>query len=148
MSSMTTYNSRRGQVPCGDGDLYAFFTDMRNLKTLIPDNLVSEWSATEDRCSFKIDGTGKITASLSEALPHSVITYDVETFLTGKVKVQVAIEYVTGVRSSFNINAGVNMNPLLRMLLGDSANRYLDNLMDAIESYDGYDKIRGCNQSL
>jgi hypothetical protein len=148
MSPVTTYSSRRGEVPCGDSDLYAFLTDMRNFKTLIPDGLISEWTATEDRCSFKTDRTGKITASLSEALPHSVITYDVETFLTGKVKVQFVVESITGMRSSFSINAGVNMNPLLRMLLGDSADRYLDNLINAIESYNGFDKIRGCNQPL
>ncbi len=148
MSPLTTYNSRKGEVPCGDSDLYTFLTDMRNFKTLIPNGLVTDWDATEDRCSFKIDKTGKIAASLSEALPHSVIVYDAETFLTGKVRVQITIDYISGTRSSFSINAGVNMNPLLRMLLGDSADRYLDNLIDAIESYDGFDRIRGCNQSL
>ncbi len=148
MSPVTNYSSRRGEVPCGDGDLYAFLTDMRNFKTIIPGSLISEWNATEDQCSFKVDKTGKITASLSEALPHSEITYDAETFLTGKVKVQIMIEYISGVRSSFTINAALNMNPLMRMLLGDSAGKYLDILINAIESYDGFDKIRGYNQSL
>lgn len=148
MSPVTNYSSRKGEVPCGDGDLYAFLTDMRNFKTIIPGGLISEWNATEDQCSFKVDKTGKITASLSEALPHSEITYDAETFLTGKVKVQIMIEYISGVRSSFTINAALNMNPLMRMLLGDSAGKYLDILINAIESYDGFDKIRGYNQSL
>ena len=147
MSSVTNYSSRRGEVPCGDGDLYAFLIDMRNFKTIIPHGLISEWEATEDHCSFKIDKTGKVTASLSNALPYSIITYDTETFLTGKVKMQIMIEYISGVRSSFTINAALKMNPLMRMFLGDSSGKYLDMLINAIESYDGFDKIRGYNQS-
>jgi hypothetical protein len=147
MSPMTTYTSRRAEVPCGDSDLYAFLTDMRNLRSVVPEGSVTEWEATEDSCSFKADTAGRITAWLSEALPHSMITYEAESFLTGKVKIRVNIEFITNMRSAVRIDTGVNMNPLLRMLIGDAAGRYLENLMDLIESYDGYDRVRGCNQS-
>jgi len=135
-------------VPCGDSDLYAFLTDMRNLTAVVPEGLIKDWEATEDRCSFRLDTTGRISVSLSEALPHSLIAYNAETFLTGKVTLQVTIEYISGTRSAFNITAGVNMNPIMKMMVGDSAGRYLDSLIDAIESYNGFDKIRGYNRSL
>lgn len=144
---MTTYTSRRGEVPCGDSDLYAFLTDMRNLRSVVPEGTVTGWEATEDNCSFKAEVAGTITVSLSEALPHSMITYEAESLLTGKVKVRINIEYISNVRSAVRIDTGLNMNPLLRMLIGDAAGRYLENLMDIIESYDGYDRVRGCNQS-
>jgi len=145
---MTTYTSRRGEVPCGDSDLYAFLTDMRNLKTVVPEGMIKDWEATEDRCSFRLDTTGRISVSLSEALPHSLIIYNAETFLTGKVTLQVTIEYISGVRSAFHITAGVNMNPIMKMMVGDSAGRYLDSLIDTIESYNGFDKVRGYSRSL
>ncbi len=148
MSPMTTYTSRRGEVPCGDADLYAFLTNMRNMQTVVPDVLLTDWEVTDDHCSFKIEQAGRISISLSEALPHSMIAYNAENFLAGKMTIQVAIEYITGMRSAFHITAGVNMNPLLKMIVGDSAGRYLDSVIDAIESYKGYDKVRGCNQSL
>jgi hypothetical protein len=148
MSPVTTYTSRRGEVPCGDADLYAFLTDMRNLQTVVPAGILTDWVATEDHCSFRIEKAGRISASLSEALPHSVIRYDAETFLTGKISIEVSIEYITSMRSAFHLAAGVNMNPIMKMFVGDSTGRYLDSLIDAIESYAGYDKVRGCNQSL
>jgi hypothetical protein len=148
MSAMTSYSSRKGEVPVGDDDLYAFLTDMRNFKPVIPNGLLDEWQATADRCSFKIDRVGKVSASLSEALPHSIITYNAETLFTGKIAVQVVIEPLSRNRSSFYITAGLNMNPLMRMLVGDSAGTYLGKLIDAIESYGGYDKIRGCSRPL
>lgn len=147
MSPMTTFTSRRGEVPCGDSDLYAFLTDMRNFRSVLPEDTVTDWEATEERCSFRTDGAGRVTVSLSEAMPHSEITYDAESFLTGKVKVRVSLEFISGMRSAVRIDAGLNMNPLLRMLVGDSAGKYLETLMDLIETYDGYEKVRGCNQS-
>jgi hypothetical protein len=144
---MTTFTSRRGEVPCGDSDLYAFLTDMRNFRSVLPADTVTDWEATEDRCSFRTDGAGRVTVSLSEALPLSEITYEAESFLTGKVKVRVSLEFISGMRSAVRIDAGLNMNPLLRMLVGDSAGKYLETLMDLIESYDGYERVRGCNQS-
>lgn len=147
MSPMTTFTSRRGEVPCGDRDLYAFLTDMRNFRSVIPDTVVSGWEGTEDKCSFRTDGAGRVTAALSEAMPHSEITYDAESFLTGKIKVRISIEFISAMRSAVRIDTGVNMNPLLRMLIGDSAGKYLDSLMDLIENYDGYERVRGCNQS-
>jgi len=148
MSAMTSYSSRKGEVPVGDDDLYAFLTDMRNFKSVIPGGFIDEWQATEDRCSFKADKAGKVSASLTEALPHSMITYSAETFFTGKIAVQVVIEPLSRNRSSFYITAGLNMNPLMRMLLGDSAGTYLEKLIDAIEDYSGYDRIRGCSRPL
>jgi len=148
MSPVTTYTSRRGEVPCGDADLYAFLTDMRNLQTVVPAGILTDWVATEDHCSFRIEKVGKISASLSEALPHSVIRYDAVTFLTGKMTIEVSIEYISGMRSAFYLAAGVHMNPIMKMFVGDNAGRYLDSLIDAIESYTDYHKVRGCNQSL
>ncbi len=148
MSPLTTYTSRRGEVPCGDSDLYAFLTDMRNLRSVVPEGMITDFEATEDHCSFKVEKTGRIAASLAEALPHSLIKYDAETFLTGRMTVQVEIEYITNLRSSFHLTAGVKMNPIMKMFLGDSAGRLLDSLIDSIESYDGFDKVRGYSQSL
>lgn len=148
MSPVTTYTSRTGEVPCGDSDLYAFLTDMRNLSTVVPEGMITDWQATEDHCSFKIEKTGRISASLAEALPHSLIKYNAETFLTGRMTIEVEIEFITNFRSSFHLTAGVNMNPIMKLFLGDSAGRYLDSLIDAIESYKGFDKVRGYNQSL
>jgi hypothetical protein len=148
MSPAETYTSRKGEVPCGDRDLYSFLTDMRNFRDVLPEeSIITDWEATEDSCSFKVEKTGKITVSLNEALPHSMISYKAETFLTGSVNVQVMIEYLTNNRSVIYIVTSLNMNPIVKMLIGNSAALYLDNLIDAIENYGGYDKIRGCNQS-
>ncbi len=75
MSPVTTFISRKVEVPCGDSDLYAFLTDMNNLRTVLPSGSVTDWEATEERCSFETDRAGRITVTRAEALPHSEISY-------------------------------------------------------------------------
>jgi hypothetical protein len=149
MSPFETYTSRKGEVPCGDRDLYAFLTDMRNFKTVLQsEDIISNWEATQDKCSFKIEKAGKISITRGEALAHSMITYIAETFFTDTISIKVMIEYITNSRSVLYITAGLNMTPLVKMFIGDSAGMYMNNIIDAIVSYDGFGKIRGCNQSL
>src|SRR5512133_1165224 len=92
MSKATTYTSRRGKAACADRDLYAFMTDMRNFGTLIPEGYVTDWKASANNCSFRIEKAGTVTAGLSGAQPYSRIDYVAETFLTGKVSITVNIE--------------------------------------------------------
>ncbi len=135
-------------MPLKDSDLYAFLTDMRNFRSLIPDGMAENWQATEERCSFRSDKTGTIRVTLDEAMPHTMIAYEAESLLTGKAVIRVSIEHINDVRSAIQIDTGLNMNPFMRMVLGDAVEKYLGTLMDMIESYDGYDRIRGFSHSV
>lgn len=148
MSNETVLSSRRGNIPCGDKDLYLFLTDMRNFATVIPQDHVTHWQANEDSCSFRIDKAGKINAELLEALPFSQVSYRAETFLTGAVAATVNIESVDHDRSVIFLTVRAKLNPLMKMMLGDKPEKYLDEIISAIESYDGYDRIRKDNRSL
>ena len=148
MNHTNSYKSRTGQVPCGDRDLYAFLTDIRNFKEVLPSDMLSDWKATSDKCSFRIDRAGRVNVSLKEALPHTMVSYTAENLFTGKLSLQVILEALTPNSSRVYVTSDLNMNPLVRMFIGDSAQQYLDKLIDLIEKYDGYGKIRGYSQSL
>ena len=147
MSPTTTFTGRKSEVPCRDGDLYAFLTDLRNVNSLVPQGMISDWEAERERCSFRAEGAGRVTVTIDELMPWSLITYQAESLFTGKVKLMVNIEHISDSASAVTITATVNMNPLMKMVIGNSAERYLDMLMDHIESYDGYETIRGCSGS-
>jgi hypothetical protein len=148
MSPSRSYRSRTGEVPCGDRDLYAFLTDVRNFRDVVPGNMLSDWKATSDKCSFRVDKAGRVNVSLKEALPHSMVSYTAENLFTGNLSLQVFIESLTSHSSKVYVTTDINMNPLVRMLIGEAAPQYLDRLIDMIVNYEGYDKIRGYSQSL
>jgi len=53
MSPMTTYTSRRAEVPCGDRDLYAFLTDMRNLRSVVPEGTMTDSGGNRRELQFQ-----------------------------------------------------------------------------------------------
>jgi len=42
-------------------EVFGFLQDARNFSHLLPQDKISEWSATEDQCSFKVQGGITIT---------------------------------------------------------------------------------------
>jgi hypothetical protein len=148
MSPSRSYKSRTGEVPCGDKDLYAFLTDIRNFKEVLPSGMLSDWKATAENCSFRIDKAGRVNVSLKEALSHTMVSYTAENLFIGNLSLQVVIEALTSNSSKIYVTADIGMNPLVRMFIGEAAPQYLDKLIDVIENYNGYDKIRGYSQSL
>lgn len=147
MSKTSTYTSRKGIVKCQEKDLYNFLTDMRNFKSLIPDGTVTEWQASHGLCSFKIDRLGKVSVELLEAMPYSLVSYEGGSFFTGKVMLSVNFKNISDDKAEISLSIDLNNNPLIKMVIGDSAERYLESLISAIEDFKGYDKIRGYTQS-
>ena len=148
MSKATTYKSRSGKAACSDRDLYAFMTDMRNFGTLIPEGYVTDWKASEKNCSFRIEKAGTVTAELSGAEPYSRIDYVAETFFTGKVSITVNIEPDGPGQSIVALSVSAFLNPFVKLAVGDKVSMYLNEIIKAVEKFDGYDKIRGYSQSL
>jgi len=148
MGKATTYTSRSGIAACSDKDLFAFMKDMRNLGTLIPEGAVSEWQASEDHCSFRIEKAGKVNAEISGARPCTGIDYIAETFITGKVSVTLNIEPDGPEQSRVTLAVSAYLNPFVKMALGDKAAMFLNEFISAVENFDGYAKIRGYSQSL
>lgn len=148
MRKATTYTSRKGKAECADKDLYAFMTDMRNFGILIPEGAVKEWQASEEKCSFRIETAGTVTAEISAATPFTSIDYVAETFITGKVSVTLFIEPDGLERSLVTLSVSAFLNPFVKMAVGDKAEMFLNEFVSAVERFDGYDKIRGYNRSL
>ena len=63
--------------------------------------MLTDWEATEDQCSFRVDKAGRVGFSLKEALPHSMISYNAENLFTGSLSLQVIIEALTSHSSGY-----------------------------------------------
>ncbi len=148
MSKATTYTSRSGIAACNDKDLFAFMKDMRNFGTLIPEGAVTEWQASEDKCTFRIEKAGIVKVELSGARPNSGIDYVAETFLTGKVSVTLNIEPEGAEQSRVTLTVSAFLNPFVKLAVGEKALIFLNEIISAVENFDGYGKIRGYSRSL
>jgi ribosomal protein L5 len=72
---MAKIESKRVTVKAAPEQIYAFLSDMNNIKLLLPLDKVSDWKSTEKECSFKVQGAYTIGLQLQEGVPHSQIHY-------------------------------------------------------------------------
>ncbi len=54
-------NSTTVQVDAAQSEVFTFLQDARNFVHLLPADKMTEWQATEDQCSFKVQGGITIT---------------------------------------------------------------------------------------
>ncbi len=147
MSKSSTFTSRKGIVKCSEKDLYYFLTDVRNFKAFIPDGDVTEWQATEGLCSFKVDKLGKVAVKLIEAMPYTLVSYETESFFTGKVSASINFKNLSDDKTEISLSVELNNSPLVKMIIGDAPEKYLERVISAIEGFKDFDKIRGYTQS-
>jgi carbon monoxide dehydrogenase subunit G len=57
---MTQIESKSVNVPAEPAKVYAYLSDLRNFKNLLPEDKISDWQAEVDSCQFKVQGGYKI----------------------------------------------------------------------------------------
>lgn len=65
--------SKIGKSASSDVKIYNFVTNFHNFKELLPEDKVSGWEASEDKCSFNVDPLGRTGLMLIEKEPHKLI---------------------------------------------------------------------------
>ncbi len=66
-------DSNRVQVNASRGTLMEFLTDARNLIHLLPEDKISDWKASSEECSFKVQGGVLISLIHNGVLENSKI---------------------------------------------------------------------------
>jgi len=69
---MTTIESDIVEIGNSSERVFAFLSDFNNFKSLMPEQ-VTNWTATEDTCSFTISGMATIGMKIIEKIPHSQV---------------------------------------------------------------------------
>lgn len=137
MGSYSEFKSRKAIAKCSDVAFYQFVSDLRNFERLTEGNL-SDWTADASTCSFSASPVGKVNIELASAQPSSGIQYSVFTSITGKVLLDIVIEPLNSSSCEIMMTFSIEMNPLLRMMIGSSIDSYLEKIALTIEGFDDY----------
>jgi hypothetical protein len=71
---MTDFESDKLTINCSSEKIFNFLSDFNNFGKLMPEQ-ISNWKATEDTCSFTIQGMAELSMRISEKNPFSKIVY-------------------------------------------------------------------------
>lgn len=69
----TNIESNKVTINASQEVVYTFLTDFNNIKELLPQDKISDWNATVDQCSFKIQNAAIIPLVKESVVPHNKI---------------------------------------------------------------------------
>lgn len=132
----TEYNSKHGIVSRMPHELYMSFVDMRNFVNMLPEDKKASVKADYDSISFTVQGI-TIGIRVKERVPYSkiVIGEDSAPFHFDVTAHFDATDDPN--KTDFWVRASVEMNFMLKMMLGpklkDALDKMVDGLVDASE---------------
>ena len=69
----TNIESNKVTINASQEVVYTFLTDFNNIKALLPQDKISDWNATVDQCSFKIQNAAVIPLVKESVVAHNKI---------------------------------------------------------------------------
>jgi len=129
---MLTINTGFKTIPSNKSQVYAYLSDINNLKNLMPDR-VEGWNSDTESCSFAIKGMAQIEMKVRERFPENKIV--LESF--GKSPFPFTLEAelresgnVTDVALLFN----GEMNAFMKMMAEGPLSNFFNMLLDKLPS--------------
>ncbi len=120
-------NSETVQTASTSEELYAFLTDFKNFASILPEDKVENFEATETHCSFDIRGITKLTISIRERQENQRIVY----ISTGLMKFDFTLD-VRFINQSANNEATISMLANLNPFIKAMAEKPLRQLVDSM----------------
>ncbi len=69
----TTIESKHVEIDAKAETVFNYLSDFNNIKHLLPQDKISDWTSTEESCSFKIQNAAVIPLVKSDSEPYSKI---------------------------------------------------------------------------
>ncbi len=70
---MQEYKSPKTPIDADISDVFAFLSDFNNFENLMPQQQITNWKSTDDRCSFTVQGMGDFGLKIQEKIPETKI---------------------------------------------------------------------------
>jgi len=107
----TKIESNKVTVNANQSTVFTFLTDFNNIKSLLPQDKISEWTSTEDACSFKIQNAAVIPLVKDSTVPTEKINIISGPKAPFPFKLVVFIEKIEGTETCiayFNFDGEIN----------------------------------------
>jgi|LauGreDrversion4_2_1035121.scaffolds.fasta_scaffold35552_4 hypothetical protein len=132
---MAQFESKHVLVPSNVADIHAFLQKMENIQLLLPKDKISNWSSTENSCTFKIQNVYTFTlirthsnVSESEAFTEFNTSEDSPFAFTLKAIIQ-----SREVGCNCYQSCQANINPFMEMMVKGPLQSLFDYMADRLQ---------------
>lgn len=129
--------SKIGKSASSDRQIYEFITDFNNFKDLLPEDKVSGWEASVDKCSFHVDPVGRTGLQIIEKTPHKLVKIaSVPEFSAYQFIIWIQLKGIAEKDTRVKITIEPEVNKMLLPMIKGPLKKFADSLIDKIESYE------------
>ncbi len=135
---MPKTESRIGIIRETEEKIFLFLSDFRNFRSLLPADRVKDFEPEDDRCSFRIEGIGKVGLKIIEKVPFKLIKIGSDENTPFDFLLWIQVKEVEKGDSRMKITTEVNINPVMASMVKKPLKTFVDSLVDQAEkiSYD------------
>jgi hypothetical protein len=142
MASISTFESRTGKLDCRPEEIFEFVTDIRNLKTFVRGNTVSDLQIERDTCSFNVSPLGNISLGISEKVAVTKVVFTGSVFKSNDFSMLLDIREGNAGRAEVTVTLNAEMNPVLKMMAAKPVAQFLENLIDEMERFKDWNDVK------
>lgn len=142
MSDNATFASRTGRLSCAPGDVFNFVTDLRNFKQFIPEDTIENLKLEKESCTFNVPPLGNVDLYLSEKEPHTKVLFTGTALKSNNFSMFLNISDTPGGKAEVKVILNAEMNPILRMMAEKSITRFLELVIDKMETFRDWEGIK------
>jgi carbon monoxide dehydrogenase subunit G len=128
---MTIINGKNVTVDKPVKEVFVFLTDLNNFKQLLPEDKISDWESTTDRCSFKIKNVATLGLQLDSKIENKEIILVSSEGAPFKFSLIISLAEI-GSSAKVDQVCHAEINPFLKMMVEKPLNALFDHIADKL----------------
>jgi len=132
---MTKFESDIKRAKYNDEKVFSFIANFNNFENLIPQDKIKNWQSTEDCCRFNVDGIGEAGLRIIEKESFTTVKYSTDGKVPFNFFLWVQLKKVDENDTRIKLTLKADLNPMMKMMVGKQAKKFLNIFGDAIANY-------------
>ncbi len=139
---MIEFSGDQKTIAHSDSDIFRVLSDLRNLeqvKALIPEDKIKDFSFDTDSVSFVVDAIGKVRFEVIEREPDRLVKFN-SVKLPFDISLMIELTSISETSTAMMLKVVSNLNPFMRGVVEKPIREAVDRISDALAQLP-YDKI-------
>jgi hypothetical protein len=141
MAELSRFESRSASITCTPEKFYTFITDIRKFGRFIPADVIRNWKADENSCSFILGSLGDLRLNISHMEPYNLVRFGGNALNVVDFILSALISEQTGGRGAVSLIMEAQLNPIMKMMASGPIDKFLETLVSEMEKFEHWDDV-------
>jgi len=129
--------SKIGKSAVSDQKIYDFISNFHNFKELLPQDKVSGWESSEEKCSFQVDPLGRTGLIIVQKKPCTLVKMSSDPeFSKYQYTIWIQLKKVSRDDTRIKITIEPLVNKMMMPMVKLPLKKLADGLIDKMESFE------------